>query len=356
MELDFDDLERLVTARGPPGDEHDVAETFADLIEPHVDTIEWDAMGNVVATAEGDPEAPTIMLAAHTDELALLVDRITEDGLLSFTMMGGHYRGNLPGQVVVVGPDEVPGVIGAKPRHYMTDDEKESLPETLHIDVGASDPEGVADLNVEVGDHATWDRELLELGNGRLAGRALDDRLFLAVMLAVARESEADATVHYAATVQEEVGLRGARAVGASVDPDVAIALDIFPADDYPIDGDRSSEVALGEGPVIELGDGTSEYLFGGVLVDRQTREWLHEAADNADVSVQHGLMIGGTTDATELQSVAGGRHAGAVGVPCRYTHSPVETVALDDVEGMIATLRAAVETPFPGRRDVRGR
>lgn len=356
MEIDLDELAQLVAARGPPGDEYDVAKTFEELVRPHVDRVEWDELGNVIATDEGSEDAPEIMLAAHTDELAFLIDEVRDDGLLSLTMMGGHYKGYLAGQSVLVGPDEVPGVIGAKPRHYMSNEEKESLPETLHVDVGASSAAEVAELNVEPGDHATWDRELTELNHGKLAGRALDDRLFLAVLLAVARDVETDATVHYAATVQEEVGLRGARTAGYSVDPDVAIALDIFPADDYPIDGESSATVELGSGPVVEFGDGTSEYLFGGVLVDRQTREWLDRAADDAAVGVQHGVMIGGTTDATQLQGVRGGRHAGALGVPCRYTHSPVETVDLDDVDGMVETLRTALSTPFPDRTDVRGR
>ncbi|WP_290809976.1 M42 family metallopeptidase, partial [Halovivax sp.] len=349
MQIDRAELERLVAARGPPGDEYPVARVFAELIEPYVDDVSWDAMGNVIATAygsvdddggltvegtsaRGGEEPEEVMLAAHADELALLIDGVTDDGFLSFSMLGGHYRGYLLGRHVGVGPDAIPGVIGAKPRHFMDGEEKASLPETLHVDVGARDADEVADLNVEPGDHATWDRELVDLANGRLAGRALDDRIALAILLAVARERSrdrdsfgpaGDRTVHYVATVQEEVGLRGARAAVHDVDPDVAIALEIFPTDDYPVDGERSSRVALGDGPVVEFGDGTSEYFFGGVLVDRRTREWLQRAGAAAAVDLQHDVMIGGTTDATEFQGVRGGRHAGAIAVPCRYTHSP---------------------------------
>ncbi|MFP9191145.1 M42 family metallopeptidase [Natrialbaceae archaeon A-CW1-1] len=358
MALDRAELDRLVAARGGPGGEYHVARVFEELIEPHVDDVRWDAMGNVIATAYGDEddEDEEVMLAAHTDELALLIDEITDDGLCSFRMLGGHYRGYLLGQHVRVGPDGVPGVIGAKPRHFMTGEEKDGLPETLHIDLGARDRSDVADLNVEPGDHATWDRELTDLASGRLAGRALDDRIALAILLAVARETTTDRTVHYVGTVQEEVGLRGARAAAYEVDPDVAIALEIYPTDDYPVDGERSSSVALGDGPVVELADGTSEYLFGGVLVDRQTLAWLKRAGEGADVSLQHDVMIGGTTDATELQSVRGGRHAGAIAVPCRYTHSPVETIDISDATETIDVLSTALESPFPDRTDVRGR
>ena len=361
MALDRAELDRLVAARGGPGGEYHVARVFEELIEPHVNDVRWDAMGNVIATVYGDgddedEDDEEVMLAAHTDELALLIDGITDDGLCSFRMLGGHYRGYLLGQHVRVGPDGVPGVIGAKPRHFMSSEEKDGLPETLHIDLGARDRSDVADLNVEPGDHATWDRELTDLANGRIAGRALDDRIALAILLAVARETTTDRTVHYVATVQEEVGLRGARAAAYEVDPDVAIALEIYPTDDYPVDGERSSSVSLGDGPVVELADGTSEYLFGGVLVDRQTLTWLKRAGEDADVSLQHDVMIGGTTDATELQSVRGGRHAGAIAVPCRYTHSPVETIDSSDVAETIDVLSTALETSFPHRTDVRGR
>ena len=356
MSVDRTELEQLVAARGPPGQEYQVAEVFESMIEPHVDEVRWDEMGNVVATRRGDGDGPEIMLAAHTDELAFLVDDVTEDGFLSFEMLGGHYRGYQPGQIVRVGPDAVPGVIGGKPRHFMSDEEKEALPETLHIDIGATSNEEVADLNVEPGDHVTWDRELLDLADDRIAGRALDDRCALAALLAIARETDTDRTVHFAATVQEEVGLRGARAVAADVDPDVAVALEIFPTDDYPVDGERSGRTELGAGPVVEFADGTSEYMFGGVLVDRRTREWLERGADAVGVSLQHDVMIGGTTDATEFQNAAGARHAGAIAVPCRYTHSPVETIDRGDLDETVEVITAALDTEFPARDDVRGR
>ncbi|MFC5277763.1 M42 family metallopeptidase [Halorubrum rubrum] len=352
--VEFADVERLVSTRGPPGDEYPVAAVFEELVEPHVDAVSRDPMGNLVATSEGDPDAPELMFAAHTDELALLVDSITEEGFLEFVMLGGHYKGNLPGQGVRVGPEAVPGVIGPKSRHRMTDEERESLAEDLVVDVGATNRSEVAALDVEPGDHATWDRTVMRLANDRIAGRALDDRVALAMLLAIAREEDADATVHYVATVQEEVGLRGARAAGHGVDPDVAVALEVFPANDYPTGVDGRPEVAVGGGPVVEFGDGTSEYLFGGLLVDRRTRSWLTEAADAAGVSVQEAVMLRGTTDATEFQSVRGGRHAGAVAVPCRYTHSPVETLSLADANDATRALAEAIRTPFPGRDEVR--
>jgi len=359
MGLERTDLDRLVSARGGPGNEHAVATVFEELIQPYVDEIRWDAMGNVIATSVGtETEAPEIMLAAHTDELALLIDDVTDDGLCSFAMLGGHYKGYLLGQHVRVGPDAVPGVIGAKPRHFMNSEEKERLPETLHIDLGVDSPAAVADLNVEPGDHATWDRELTDLGGTRVSGRALDDRIALAILVAVARNlgDAGGRTVHYVATVQEEVGLRGARAAVHDVDPDIALALEIFPTDDYPVDGERTGNTAIGDGPVVEFGDGTSEYLFGGVLVDRQTLTWLERAAEAAEVSLQHDLMIGGTTDATEFQSAGRARHAGAIAVPCRYTHSPVELIDMADAHDTVDVLCAALEQPFPERTDTRGR
>ncbi len=355
MRLQESDLDALVAARGGPSNEYEVADTFVELIDTHVDRIDRDAQGNVIATHEGDAETDLeILLAAHTDELALLIDGVTDDGFLEYTKLGGHYKGNFPGQRVVVGPDRVPGVIGPKSRHYM-DDEKETVDEeTLRIDVGATAAAEVADLNIQPGDFATWDREVNHLATDRITGRALDDRIALAILVAIARETAADATVHFAATVQEEVGLRGARMTGFAVDPDVAIALEIFPADDYPAGGSDTPDVMLGEGPVIEFGDGTSEYMFDGVLVDRQTFTWLTDAAAATDTPVQHAVMIGGSTDATEFQQVRGGRYAGAVAVLTRYTHSPVETLSLADAEAVGTVLVEALETPFPSRDDIR--
>lgn len=354
MTVDESDLQRLVAARGAPSNEYDVADAFVGCIEEHVDSIERDPQGNVVATSDGDGDLE-VVLAAHTDELGLLVDGITPDGFLEYTKVGGHYKGNFPGQRVVVGPDEVPGVVGAKSRHYMDGDEKETVDEaSLRIDVGATSRDEVEALNVQPGDFATWDREYEHLANRRVTGRALDDRVALAIVVAVAREADVDATVHYVATVQEEVGLRGARMTGFSVDPDVGIAVEIFPADDYPAAGADSPDAVLGEGPVVEFADGTSEYLFGGVLVDRETLTWLRTAAVEAGIDLQHAVMIGGSTDATEFQQVAGGRYAGAIAVPCRYTHSPVETLSLDDADDAVATLVSALETEFPGPDDVR--
>jgi endoglucanase len=352
MSVDYAELEALIEARGAPGNEYAVADAFADLIEPHVDRVEYDDLGNVVATSEGSDFE--VMLAAHTDELGLLIDGVDEDGFLEYTMLGGHYRGNFPGQRVRVGPDGVLGVVGPRCRHYMSDEEKESLARDLRIDVGASSREGVADLNVEPGDFATWDRGVERLAGDRITGRALDDRLLLAVLLAVVREAEVEPTVHYVATVQEEVGLRGARAAGYAVDPDVGIALEVFPVDDYPAGREEGVSATLDGGPVVEFGDGTSEYMFDGIIVDRQTRSWLVGAAEDAGVSLQHDVMLTGSTDATEFQQVRGGRHAGAIAVPCRYTHSPVETASLADADGTVAVLLAALDREFPTREEIR--
>jgi putative aminopeptidase FrvX len=357
VELQYETLERLLAVRGPPNAEYRVAELFEQLIEPHVDAIEWDDMGNVIATSEGTSgaDSPEIMLAAHTDELGLLIDGVRTDGFLEYTMLGGHYKGNFPGQRVVVGPNNVPGVIGPKSRHLMTDEEHESLPDELYIDVGSDSPEEVAELDIKPGDYASWAYELTRLGGDYVTSRALDDRIALAVLVAVAQATDVDATVHYVATVQEELGLRGARAVGFAVDPDIALAVEIFPADDYPAAGNDDT-IRLGDGPVIEFGDGTSEYMFDGVLIGQQTLAWLKRASEQVGISHQNAVMIRGTTDATEFQQVRGGRHAGAIAIPCRYTHSPVETVSMADANQTAAVLATALETPFPTREEVRHR
>lgn len=354
MAVEFEELERLVSARGPPGDEYDVADVFEELIEPHVDSVAQDEMGNVVATSEGDSDAPEIMLAAHTDELSFLVTDVTDDGFLRFSWLGAHYTGNLPGQRVRVGPDGVLGVIGPKSRHRMDDEEFENLPEDLSIDVGATSADDAREMNIREGDFVTWDRGVERLANGRVTGRALDDRVGLAVLVAVARAAETDATVHYVATVQEEPGLRGAQMTAYDLDPDIAVAVDIFPGD-HPGEDDEF-DAALDEGPAVEIADGVSDELLTGVLVNRQTQEWFRSAGEAADVDMQWTLFLGGTTDATQFQVVRGGRHAGVVSVPCRYTHSPVETLSMDDADDTADLLVEALATPFPSREEARDR
>jgi len=349
------EVEQLVSARGPPGDEYEVADLFEELIAEHVDSVRQDDLGNVIATSEGaDSDAPEIMLAAHTDELSFLVTDITDDGRLRFSYLGAHYTGNLPGQRVRVGPDEVLGIIGPKSRHRMSDDESDSLPDDLSIDIGATSAEEVRNLNIREGDYATWDRDVAELTNNRITGRALDDRIGLAVLLAVAREENSDATVQYVATVQEEPGLRGAQMTAHDVDPDIAIAVDIFPGD-HPGEEDEFA-APLDDGPVVEIADGVSDELLTGVLVNQQTQAWLREAGERRDIDLQWMLFLGGTTDATQFQVVRGGRHAGVVSVPCRYTHSPVETASLNDVNETVELLEEAVSTPFPSHEEARRR
>jgi len=351
MTFQIDDLRRLIDARGPSGDEHDVAAVFRTLIEPHVDRVSTDAFGTSVGTSEGTGDGPEILLAAHTDELAFLIDEITDDGFLRFSWLGAHYPGNFAGQSVEVGPDRVAGVIGPRSRHRMDDDEVASLPEDWYIDLGADSREAVEELNVQVGDYATWDQGLIDLADDRFAGRAIDDRVGLAVLAAVARATDSDATVHYAAVAQEEPGLRGAETTGYQLDPDIALAIDIFPAN-HPGEDDRV-EVPLGSGPAVELAEGVGQML-NGVLVNRQVREWLRRAGEKADVQPSHCVFRDGFTDARALQTVRGGRHAGTVSVPCRYTHSPVETFQQSDAAETVSLLAAALTTPFPSREESR--
>lgn len=182
-----------------------------------------------MATSDGSEFE--VVLAAHTDELGLLIDGVDGDGVLEYTMLA-PLQGDFPGQRVRVGPDGVLGVVGPRPRHYMSDEEKETLARDLRIDVGARGREAAADLHVEPGDFAIRDRDVERLAGDRITGRALDDSLLLAVLLAVASEADVEPSVHHVATVQEEVGLRGARAAGYAVDPDVGVALEVFPVDE----------------------------------------------------------------------------------------------------------------------------
>ena len=336
-------LRQLVEVTGPSGSEEDVARRVLELARPHADELSVDTVGNVIAVrrAEGSA-ARRLLICAHMDEIGFRVRRVDEGGTLRLEKVGGSDDRILPAQRVWVRTEEgrIPGVIGTKSAHLLTDADRASVTPyaQLYVDIGARSAAEAAAMGVQPGDPVGFAGELTELGrnSGRYTAHALDDRAGCAVLLALLAGFSGDArppvTLVAAFSVQEEVGLRGAQvlahALPAGQTPDVALALDMTAADDTPELG--APTLRLGAGPTVKVMDFST-------LAHPAVRRGLLRAAQSREIAVQHELLKGIGTDAGALQYL--GVPTGAVSVTNRYTHSPVEVLDRRDLEAAQALL-----------------
>jgi endoglucanase len=328
--LDF--LKRLVETPSPSGFEEANAAHFREYVAPFADRVTTDPMGNVIAAV--NPEgSPRVMLAGHIDEIGFLIHYISDDGCCYFRGIGGHDNVVLVGQRVVIHTNQgpVPGVIGKKPIHLLTDEERGKKVDMadLWIDIGATGGrEEVLAAGVRVGDPATYEYGYTPLLGDRAAARAFDNRIgawVVAEALRRVKELNPKAAVFAVATVQEEVGLRGARTSAYGIDPHVGIAVDVTFATDYPsMDKRKVSELSLGKGPTI----------LRGANANRKLADHMIRLAEEKSIPHQLEATPGGTgTDANAMQISRAGMITGLVGVPLRYMHTPGEIISLSDAD-----------------------
>jgi tetrahedral aminopeptidase len=317
----------ILDSHGGPGFEQAVAGKIRTAFSAYTSEIRADTLGNIVATVHGfgGKSAPTIMLSAHMDEIALVVTKIEKGGFLRVAQTGGFDPRTLVGQEVVVhGEKPMVGIVGSKPPHLTSPEErKKAAPlQDLYIDLAMSE-ERVRTL-VDIGDRVTLRRETMELLNNRLSGKALDNRTSVAIILETLRYLEGmkhHADVIAVASVQEEVGMRGAATVGYGVNPDIAIAIDVTFADMPGQDPDESFK--LGEGPAISFGPNIHRDVFKG----------LRDTAEAHNIPYQLELSQGPTgTDGNAFQITRSGLATGVIGIAIRYMHCSVETGAYDDI------------------------
>lgn len=345
----FDVLSKLDAAVGVSGYEEDVAEVITAQLEGTYDTREADPLGNQYFTRAGADGGPTVMLCAHMDELGFVVRHIEDEGFLRIGPIGGHDARMVVDQDICVhgvdGP--VDGITGAKPAHLVEPEERtKAIPmEELFVDVGTDTREATEKLGVRVGQVATFLRDGKLLNGSRVfSGKAVDDRAGCAVMVEVMRrlaDRDVSATVCATASVQEEVGLRGAEVAGTRVQPDVALALDVCVCGDTPGIEFRRSPIKLGAGPAIKYYDAAS---WTGAPVPRHLTRRLEQAAEGAGIAYQREVLFGGGTDAWALATSGRGVLAGCVSVPSRYIHSAIGSVNLDDIDGTAELVLAFLE------------
>jgi len=320
-------LKTLTEAAGPSGFEGNVAAIIRELWMPYVDEIRTDALGNLIAVQHGNgPEPrPALMAAAHSDEIALIV-KGSEDGFLQIGSLGGMDRRVLLGLAVTVHAEEpLLGVIGSRPPHVLTPAEREeTLPwHKVFVDVGL--PAEEVARRVRVGDTITFDRPLIELQNGCVAGKACDNRASVAALtlaLAALRQREHSWDFYAVATVQEEVGCKGAVTSAYGIAPQIAIALDVTFAKQH--DDSDPGAFDLNKGPTVGIGPN-----FHPQVVEK-----LKAAGDAGEIPYQIEPLPGSSgTDAWAIQVAREGIPCGLISIPARYMHQPVELLSLRDVE-----------------------
>lgn len=319
-------LKQLTEAAGVSGYEDALRSLVTDLLTPLCDSLRQDALGNVIAVKHGAQPTPgRVMLAGHIDEIGLIVTKM-EKGFLRFTEVGGFDPRVLPGQEVIVhGREPLPGIIASRPPHVLSPEEREK-PTPMHklfIDVGIPE-ERLAGL-VSVGDLITIRRDLIELKNGFVAGKAMDDRASVAAIIAAMQHLQ---TLHHSwdvyavATVQEEVGLKGALTSTYDVNPDVGIALDVSFAKQPGVSDEQS----------IELNKGCS--ITYGPNIHPRLADKLAAIAEEHEIPHQIEVIAGPSgTDAWAMQVTRAGIPTALIGIPLRNMHTSVEMLAVKDVE-----------------------
>lgn len=325
-------LKAIVNAPSPSGYEQPAAKVYREYTEAFADRVTTDVHGNVTAVL--NPDAPMrVMLAGHMDEIGFIIHHISDEGLLYFKGIGGHDSTIPIGQRVWVhGKERVAGIIGRKAIHLQDEDERKKKPEIrdLWIDVGANSRAEVEAV-IQLGDIATFQYEFQLLMGGRATARGFDNKMgsfIVAEALRLLKEGgglHPKVGVYAVATVQEEIGLRGARTSSFSIDAHTGLAVDVNHAIDYPgVDKARYGQLEIGKGPSVSRGPNTNHVTF----------ELITQAATEEDIPYQVSVNPGGTaTDANAMQLNRGGMATGLLGVALRYMHTPCELLSLKDVE-----------------------
>jgi len=329
-------LEKLSEAFGVSGCEDEVRGLIIEAIKDHVDEYNVDALGNLIALKRGTGESELkVMLAAHMDEVGLMITHIEKDGSLRFRPVGGLDDRILLAKKVLIGEKRVPGVIGVKPIHLLKKEERQKVVkvEQMAIDIGATSREE-AEKVVKIGDYAAFATEFAELGD-TVKGKAFDDRVGCAVLIELLKERY-PFDLYAAFTVQEEVGLRGAKVAAYAIKPDVAFVLEGTIADDLPKERDISPTTELGKGPAITIMDRT-------FIADRRLIDLLVETAKELDIPYQFKQPGVGGTDAGAIHLSREGVPSVTVAVPCRYIHSPASLLSLEDFENTVKLMKGAL-------------
>lgn len=325
-------LQRLTDTFSPSGYEDAVRSLIRREIKDLADSVRVDALGNLIARkGKAGNGGKRIMLAAHMDEIGLMVSHVDANGFVRFSAIGGVFGRYVLGSRVRF-MDGTPGVIA-----YDRLDHMHEVPdfEKIYIDVGAT---SAKDCPVKVGEVAAFERPFVDMGR-RLVAKSMDDRTGVAVLIETMRAlKNTPHELYFVFTTQEEVGTRGAATSAYGIDPEIGIAVDVTPTGDTP--HGTKMEMGLGAGPAIKIKD-------PGMLADPRVVQWMIRTAEKARIPYQREVLLVGSTDARAIQAARGGVAAGCVSIPVRYVHSPSEMVDLDDLENSVRLLTALLKAPI---------
>lgn len=323
-------LAKLTGTYGPSGNEEEISKVIEDEIRDYVDEIKKDVMGNLIAFKKGNGQGKRVMLSAHMDQIGLMVTHIDDNGFLRFSNVGGISVLNTINSKVIFKN----GTIGNVSYESEIDNIKDIKLNRMYIDIGAKSSEEASN-KVSIGDVAVYYSPLSD-SNGRYIGGAMDDRAGCALLIQTIKELEdCKNDVYFVFSVQEEVGLRGAKTSAYSINPDVGIAVDVTSTGDTP--KARTMAVKLGAGPAIKVKDGS-------VICHPKVKGLMIDRAEELGIPYQLEVLEWGGTDAGAIHLTREGVPSGAVSVPCRYIHSANEMVDGADLENGVKLLVAILE------------
>lgn len=319
-----DIIKELTEAYGPSGREEPVRDILKGMVEPFADEVEVDNMGNLIVRKKGPGKK--IMVAAHMDELGLMVTYIDDEGFLRFSNVGGISPYILMGERVVF-QNGLKGVVG----YEKLDSIKELKFSKMYIDIGASDRKE-AEEKVRIGDVAVYSRSFSHSGE-RITAKALDDRVGCAVLVQTLKELEKpDNDLFFVFTVQEEVGVRGARTSAYKINPDMGLAVDVTRTGDTP--EAETMAVSLGKGPTVKVKDTL-------IITHPRVKELMIDRAEKNNISYQLEVLERGGTDSGAIHLTREGVPSGVMSIPCRYIHTPSEMADYGDVREGVKLLKS---------------
>lgn len=334
-------LKKILEASGISGYEKEIAAIMKSELGKVCDKVEIDTFGNVIARKGKGKKK--IMLAAHMDEIGLLVKYITKDGYLNFIKVGGIDDRILLGKKVIIKGrnGDVQGIIGSKPPHLQRDEERKQTVkyEDMFIDIGSKSRED-AEKRVAVADAVIFDTGCGQLHGNLYYGKAIDNRIGCYALIKIMEKLRVPAEVYAVATVQEEVGLKGARTASFKIDPQFAIAIDTTVAGDTPGIKETESSLKLGHGVAITVLEASGR----GVIVSEQVRELFMDAAKKNKIKYQLDVIEGGMTDGAIIYMNREGIPTGVLSIPTRYVHAPTGVFNIEDVNSAIELTKAVLE------------
>ena len=337
--VDIKLLKNICETPGAPGFENGVRNLVLKEIENCVDDINIDNMGNVIALKKGKDDTKSVMIAAHMDEIGFIVTHINDKGFLKFHPLGGFDPKTLTSQRVIVhGKKNLVGVMGSKPIHVMTTEEKNRVPkiQDYYIDLGLEKSE--IDKIVKVGDPVTRERGLIEMGDC-INCKSLDNRISVFVLIeALKKIKTPDFNTYAVFTVQEEVGIRGAQVATQKIKPDFGFGLDTTIAYDVPGAAEHEKITSLGQGVAIKIMDASA-------ICDTRMVQFMRKTANAHNIQWQNEILTAGGTDTASIQRMTpGGSIAGAFSIPTRHIHQVIEMVHKKDVQNCIDLLTYCLE------------